>query len=60
MAQPTGNGFILGRRGRNPWRNRSGTALFSAAKRADQGATGRRRCHVRPHRAQPMAHLIAG
>ena len=46
MAQPIGDSFILGGRGRNLWRNRYEAVLFSAAEGATYGATTRRQFYI--------------
>eukprot|EP00959_Pyramimonas_sp_CCMP1952_P256699 5362917-Pyramimonas_sp.AAC.1 len=55
MAQPIGDGFILGRRGRNQWRSREETVLFLAAEGANYCATGRKRLYYSRPRAQSMS-----
>eukprot|EP00959_Pyramimonas_sp_CCMP1952_P275028 5749429-Pyramimonas_sp.AAC.1 len=43
-----GNCIIIGRRGRNLWRDRQETGSFSAAEGSTFGATNRRRLYSRP------------
>ena len=58
MAQPIGDGFIFGGRGRNLWHNQWETVLFYAAEGATYGATNRRRFCFRRPRVQPMAQPV--
>eukprot|EP00959_Pyramimonas_sp_CCMP1952_P181080 3786428-Pyramimonas_sp.AAC.1 len=58
MAQPIGDVFTRGRRGRNFWRNRSETFFILGTRGLNYGATRRRRFYSWRPRAQPMAQPL--